>query len=77
MTIADDILLLVTARPGLTEAQIAGRLFGRDGYQQRVNSTCRRLVREYRIERRGNGGPGDPFTYFRKRIVHRLRGPKD
>jgi hypothetical protein len=71
MTVADDILLLVTTRPGLTEAQIAERLFGRKGYQQRVNSTCRRLVREYRIERRGSGGPGDPFTYQRRRIVHR------
>jgi len=71
MTIADDILSLVTRKPGLTEAQISAHLFGQDGYQQRVNSTCRRLIQEYRIERRGNGGPGDPFTYYRKRIVRR------
>lgn len=71
MTVAEDILLLVTTRPGLTETQIAERLFGDEGYQQRVNSTCRRLIREYRIRRQGNGGPGDPFIYFRQRIVRK------
>jgi hypothetical protein len=70
MTLADDILSLVTRKPGLTEAEIAKHLFGRLGYQQRVNSTCRRLVREYRVERRGNGGPGHPFSYH-ERIVNR------
>jgi hypothetical protein len=53
MTLAEDILSLVTRKPGLTEAEIAKYLFGRLGYQQRVNSTCRRLIREHRIERRG------------------------
>ena len=69
MPLADDILLLVTRKPGLTEMEIAKHLFGGVGYQQRVNSTCRRLVREYRIERRGIGGPGHPFSYHRKRIT--------
>jgi len=35
MTLADDILSLVTRKPGLTEAEIAKHLFGRLGYQQR------------------------------------------
>lgn len=70
MTLADDILSLVTRKPGLTEAEIAKHLFGRLGYQQRVNSTCRRLIREDRVERRGNGGPGHPFSYH-ERIVNR------
>ena len=71
MTLADDILSLVTRKPGLTGAEIAKHFFGRLGYQQRVNSTCRRLAHEDRIERRGNGGPGHPFIYHRKRIVDR------
>jgi hypothetical protein len=50
MTVADDIIYEV--------------IFGRDNaYQQRVNSTCRRLVAEGKIVRKGNGGASDPFTY--------------
>ena len=71
MTLADDILSLVVRKPGLTEAEIAKHLFGRLGYQQRVNSTCRGLIHEYRIERHGNGGPGHPFSYYEKRIASR------
>lgn len=66
MALADDILSLVAREPGLTEVEISKHLFGRLGYQQRVNSTCRLLIREYRIERCGNGGPGHPFIYYPK-----------
>ena len=34
MTLADDILSLVTRKPGLTEVEIAKDLFGRLGYQR-------------------------------------------
>jgi hypothetical protein len=73
MTVADDILYEVRRKSGLTEADLAALLFGRrNGYQQRVNSTCRRLVDEGVIERQGKGGPGDAFTYrvppIRRRI---------
>jgi hypothetical protein len=64
MALADDIDLLVSRRPGLTELALAKSLFGRMGYQQRVNSTCRHLFREGRVERHGTGGPGHPFTYY-------------
>ena len=64
MALADDIALLVSCRPGLTELALAKSLFGRMGYQQRVNSTCRHLFREGRVERHGTGGPGHPFTYY-------------
>lgn len=64
MTVADQIEELVRRRPGLTEAQIADELFS-DGYQQRVNSTCRRLVRESVLRREGRGGLLDPFRYHR------------
>jgi hypothetical protein len=69
MSTVDDVLWLLTRQPGLTEVEIARQLFGRDGYQQQVNSACRRLTKECRIERRGNGRRGDPFTYRRKRIA--------
>ena len=71
MTVSNDIELLVSRKPGLTEARLAEHLFGRDGYQQRVNSTCRQLVREGRVERHGNGGPSDPFTYYPGRVKRR------
>lgn len=60
----DDIELLVARRPGLTEAQIAHALFGPDAYQQRVNSTCRRLMRNGKVRREGKGYQADPFRYF-------------
>jgi hypothetical protein len=67
MTVADDILYEVSRKSGLTETDLAALIFGRNaGYQQRVNSACRRLCDQGRIERHGNGGPGDPFTYHLK-----------
>lgn len=64
MTIADDILYEVSRKTNLTESDIAALLFGRNNaYQQRVNSTCRRLIEEGKIERQGSGGSRDPFTY--------------
>lgn len=63
MTVADRIVDLVRHRPGLTEAEIADELFT-NAYQQRVNSTCRRLLRESYVKREGRGGPNDPYRYF-------------
>ena len=64
MTVADDIIYEVRRRAGHTEEELAALIFGRDNaYQQRVNSTCRRLVAEGKIVRKGNGGASDPFTY--------------
>ena len=63
MHLKDEVEALVKRSPGLTEAEIAGELFGGDGYQQRVNSVCRELIAQGRIARRGRGGPADPFRY--------------
>jgi hypothetical protein len=75
MALADHIDQLVSHRPGMTELALAKSLFGRVGYQQRVNSTCRRLFREGHFERRGTGGPGYPFTYYPARITVKPNPP--
>lgn len=71
MALADDILELVARRSHLTEAEIASALFGATAYQQRVNSTCRRLIRQGQLKRYGQGGATDPFTYTMCESVNR------
>jgi hypothetical protein len=60
----DDVERLIREAPGLTATALAHRLFGHDGYHSRVSAECRALVHVRRVERRGGGGPGDPFTYY-------------
>jgi hypothetical protein len=55
---------LIHEVPGLTATQLAEKLFGLDGYHSRVSAECRLLVHLKRVERRGSGGPGDPYRYF-------------
>jgi hypothetical protein len=64
MALADDLQALITRKPGLSEADLAAELFGSDGYQQRVNSTCRRMIKQGRVRREGNGYQADPYRYF-------------
>ncbi len=59
----DRILAAITQRPHMTELEIAREVTPSNPYQQRVNSGCRRLLREGRILRHGKGGSADPFTY--------------
>ena len=68
MTLAEKIAALVAVQPGLSEAQIAQRIYGAEGYPQMVNSKCRRLLQEGRIRREGQGYRTDPFTYHPPRI---------
>jgi hypothetical protein len=60
----DRLEKLIRATPGLTATELAEKLFGIEGYHERVAGACRTLVRTGRAERRGAGGPGDPFTYY-------------
>jgi hypothetical protein len=60
----EDVERLIEEAPGLTATALAQRLFGHNGYHSRVSAECRALVHVKRVERRGNGGPGDPFTYY-------------
>ncbi len=59
----EDVERLIEEAPGLTATALAQRLFGHDGYHSRVSAEIRALVHVGRIERRGAGGPGHPFTY--------------
>jgi hypothetical protein len=64
MTVADDIVDEVRRKSGHTEADLAALIFGRqNAYQQRVNSTCRKLVADGVLVRHGNGGSSDPYRY--------------
>lgn len=63
-TISDKVLALVRRHPGLTEIQLAEKLYGRQGYQQQVNAACRYLVNERLVKREGIGGAIDPYRYY-------------
>lgn len=62
-SIADRILELIRNRPGMTELEIAKELFGPSAVQQNVNQDCRLLVSLGLIDRLGEGGRSDPYTY--------------
>ena len=66
LTIADVLRFLIEKGPGRTEAQLAEAIFGARGYQQRVNQDCSAMDFLGTVERRGAGGPGDPYRYFPK-----------
>lgn len=59
----ERIVALVASRRGLTEAMIAKELFGAEGYRQRINPLCRKLVDDGRLVRKGSGVVDDPYTY--------------
>lgn len=60
----DDAERVIRATPGLTATQIARKLYGIDGYGERVRPACQGLHKLGRIERIGMGGPGDPFRFY-------------
>lgn len=61
--LSDVLFFLICKAPGRTEAQLAEAVFGKRGQQSRVHFDCRLLELSGRVERRGSGGPVDPFTY--------------
>ncbi len=63
-TVAERIIAEVGRRAGQSEAGLAKSIFSVAAYQQRVNSTCRRLISEGILERRGSGGRADPYRYY-------------
>lgn len=66
MTNLDVLGFLIKKGPGRTEAQLAEAIFADHAYQQRVNQDCVLLVNKGIVERRGDGGPSDPYKYYPK-----------
>jgi hypothetical protein len=65
MALGDDIIDELHKGSGLTAMEIAVNIFGRrHPYYRQVHQECRRLVDAGDLERRGEGGQGDPFTYY-------------
>lgn len=64
LTVEDVVAYLISKGPGRTQRELAEAIFGRDGYQQRVNVECDMLFRRGAVQRRGSGTPTDPFTYY-------------
>jgi hypothetical protein len=64
LTILDVLEFLIRNGPGRTEVELSEAIFAERGYQQRVNQDCALLTNRGRVERRGGGGPSDPYRYF-------------
>ena len=60
----DVLEFLIEKGPGRTEIELAQAIFGSEAYQQSVNQDCRLLVNRGKVERRGEGGRADPYTYY-------------
>jgi hypothetical protein len=59
----DVLEFLIEKGPGRTETDLARAIHGGTAYQQQVNQDLRMLVGLGKAERRGDGGPNDPFKY--------------
>ena len=77
MALADDIDLLVSRRPGLTELALAKRLFGHKGLSAAGQFDLSALFRARYVERHGTGGPGHAFTYHPGDVKRRGEHLKD
>lgn len=66
LTIYEVLEFLIEKGPGRTEKQLAEAIYGSGdhSYQQHVNQDCRMLADAHKAERRGAGGPADPFRYY-------------
>jgi len=66
LTVMDVLAFLIEKGPGRTEKELSEAIYGRgdQSYQQHVNQDCRMLADARRVERRGAGGPADPFRYY-------------
>jgi hypothetical protein len=60
----DVLAYLVRIGPGRTAVELSEAIHGDAGHQQRVNQDLLSLATQGAIERRGDGGPNDPFRYY-------------
>jgi hypothetical protein len=67
MLIKQDVIhYLIVNGPGRTAVELSHAIHGASGYQQQVNQDCEMLAHIGRVERRGMGGPSDPYRYWPK-----------
>lgn len=64
MTQMDVLKFLIDKGSGRSEADLARAVHGEAGYQQQINQDCALLLSAGLVERRGSGGPADPFRYW-------------
>jgi hypothetical protein len=62
----DVVLYLIIQGPGRTAVELSQAIHGYKGIQQNANQECEMLARAGKIERRGAGGPADPYRHFPK-----------
>lgn len=67
MLVQYDVLeYLILKGPGRTEKEPSAAIHGSTAIQQAVNQDCRRLEWAGKVERRGHGGPDNPYRYYAK-----------
>lgn len=64
LTQIDVVEFLILKCPGRTEIELAKAIHGPRAYQQLTNQDCSLLLSSGKAERRGNGGPGNPYRYY-------------
>lgn len=57
------VIAYLNEEPGKTAAEVATALFGKDGYQQRVNKDLLWLLEHGMVTRDGAGGSSAPYRY--------------
>ncbi|MGY3355098.1 hypothetical protein ACVWZK_001761 [Bradyrhizobium sp. GM0.4] len=60
----DVLQFLIEKGPGRTEIELARAIHGEQAHQQQVNQDLVLLVGRGNADRRGEGGPGDPYRYY-------------
>jgi hypothetical protein len=60
----DVLRYLIAMGPGRTANEFTRAIHAGGAYQQRVNQDCAMLWQAGKVERRGAGGPAEPYRYF-------------
>jgi hypothetical protein len=60
----DVLQYLIEKGPGRSEAELARAIYGERATQQMVNQDVALLIGRGSIDRKGGGGPSDPFRLF-------------
>lgn len=58
------LIFLIGNGPVRSESELAEAIFRKEGYHQQVKSDCNLLLNRGYVERRGEGGPSDPYRYY-------------